>query len=224
MTALFSQETVNFLTENRLRNDKTWFEAHREQYHQYVIAPLVSLTEALTPALLEIDGRLIISPKSGGSVSRIWRDARFSKDKSLFRDSMWCSFLREKNGGWPEFFFVISPEGFLYGCGYYSAGAASMESMRELITSGDNSFRAALASYEGQKLFRLDGEKYKKSRWPDQPENLREWLDRKSICFLREDRDFDLLYSERLSGAVAGGFRALAPVYDFMIRAEERIR
>ncbi len=224
MIALFSQETIDFLVENRLQNDKAWFGVHKEQYHEFVIAPLISLADELSSVLLDIDDKLICSPKVGGSVSRIWRDTRFSKDKSLFRDIMWCMFVREKNTGLPEFFFVISPDSFLYGCGYYSAGTASMESIRRLILSGDKDFNTALSTYENQEIFQLEGDLYKKSRYPDMPEHLRNWLDRKTICFLRKSTDFDLLYSDELSATVAEGYKILAPIYNFLIKAEENIK
>jgi uncharacterized protein (DUF2461 family) len=172
---------------------------------------------------MDIDDKLICSPKVGGSVSRIWRDVRFSKDKSLFRDVMWCMFVREKNVGLPEYFFVISPEDFLYGCGYYSAGTASMESIRELIISGDSDFKIALSAYENQNLFQLEGDLYIKSRHPDMTEKLRNWIDRKTICFYRKSNDFDLLYSDKLSSTIAEGYKTLAPIYSFLVKAEERI-
>lgn len=222
MAELFSQKTIDFLIENRLQNSKEWFEERREQYNEFVISPLVSLTEKLTPVLLDIDDQLICSPKVGGSVSRIWRDARFSKDKSLFRDTMWCMFIRQKNVGLPEFFFVISPDSFLYGGGYYSAGAASMDSVRKLILSNDKDFKNALSVYENQDVFQLVGDIYKRSRHPDSPEKLKNWLDRKTICFLRESNDFDLLYSDKLSSIVADGYKTLAPIYNFLIKAEAR--
>jgi len=221
MSALFSRETIDFLAENRMRNDKIWFNENKDRYERHVIAPFVALTEALAPTLKKIDGELVISPKVGGSISRIWRDARFSRDKSIFRDMMWCMFVRRKNESLPEFFFVVSPEGMLYGAGYYSAGEASMESIRGLILAGDGSFKYALVAYEKQNVFRLDGDIYKKSHFPDQPEKLREWLDRKSVCFLCNSSDFELLYSDGLAKTVAEGFASLAPIYRFLIRAEE---
>lgn len=222
MSTLFSQETLNFLVENRLQNDKAWFDTHKEQYNNHVIAPLISLTERLSPVLMDIDNKLICSPKVGGSVSRIWRDVRFSKDKSLFRDVMWCMFVCEKNVGLPEYFFVISPEDFFYGCGYYSAGTASMESIRKLIISGDKDFKTALSAYENQDIFQLEGDIYKRSRYLGMPENLRNWLERKTICFLRKNNDFDLLYSKKLPDTVAEGYKLLAPIYNFLIKAEDK--
>lgn len=224
MSTLFSQNTIDFLVENRLQNNKLWFEEHREQYNSFVIEPLVSLAEGLMPILMKIDEKLICSPKVGGSVSRIWRDARFSKDKSLYRDTMWCMFVRQKNLGLPEFFFVISPDSYLYGCGYYSAGTASMESIRSLILSNDTDYQTALSVYENQSIFQLEGEMYKKSRHPDAPEKSRCWLDRKTICFLRKSNDFDLLYSDKLLTTVAEGYKMLAPIYNFLIKAEEKIK
>jgi len=224
MSELFSPTTIDFLVENRLQNSKAWFEEHREQYKNHVLSPLCALTERLTPTLLDIDDKLICSPKVGGSVARIWRDARFSKDKSLFRDTMWCMFIRKKNVGLPEFFFVMSPREFFWGCGYYSAGAASMESVRKLILGDNNDFATALAAYENQSEFRLEGDMYKRSRHPDAPENLRNWLDRKTICFIHHGTDFDLLYSDALAETIANGFKTIAPMYNFLIKAEEVIR
>ena len=223
MQTQFSKITMDFLFENRLQNSKAWFEEHREQYTQFVISPMLSLVEELTPTLLEIDDKLLCSPKVGGSLSRIWRDARFSKDKSLFRDTMWCMFVRQKNMNLPEFFFVFSPESFFYGCGYYSAGAAAMASMRKMILANDKAFKTALSAYEKQTLFELDGDMYKKSRHPDMPANLQSWLDRKTIAFIHKSYDFDLLYSNRLAATVAEGFKVLAPIYKFLITAEERV-
>ena len=222
MEAVFSHKTLDFLIENRLRNDKEWFAAHKEDYTSHVVEPLAELTQYLAPVLAEIDGGLICAPRVGGSISRIWRDTRYAHDKSLFRDNMWCSFDRQKGMGLPEFYFVISPEGFQYGCGYYAAGTASMESLRALILAEDRDFLAALAAYEAQDEFLLGGEMYKKSRHPRQPERLRNWLDRKNIGFDRGSADFDLLYSDRLARTVAAGYRTLAPMYRFLMKAEAR--
>jgi len=166
---------------------------------------------------------LICAPKVGGSVSRIWRDTRFAKDKTLFRDHAWCMFIRQKNAGLPEFFFVIMPDEFFYGTGYYSAGAASMESMRKLILAGNPDFKAALEVCERHPAFELEGDLYKRSRHPDCSDQLKNWLDRKTICVMKRSTDFGLLFSEQLPETVAKDFRAMAPVYRFLIQAEENI-
>ena len=54
----FTPAALDFLVENRLRNDKTWFEEHKKQYTNDVLAPFVSLTNSLAPTLAEIDSQL----------------------------------------------------------------------------------------------------------------------------------------------------------------------
>lgn len=218
----FSQKTLDFLTENRFRDDKAWFEEHRKDYNDLVLMPMKELVIALAPTLYEIDDALICEPKMNGSISRIYRDTRFSLDKSLFRDVQWCSFQRHKGlyHGWPAFFFELSPYGLRYGCGFYEASPKTMERARELILDGDKSFKKALRTYKGQKLFALDGAKYKRSRHPDKSEELKDWLDRKSLCMIHSSDDFELLFSEGLAAAVSEAFLSLKPFYDFLIKAE----
>jgi len=95
--------------------------------------------------------------------------------------------------------------------------------MRRLILSGDKDFKTAVSAYEKQSVFKLEGDMYKRSRHPDVSEDLKNWLDRKTICFLRESNDFDLLYSDKLSATIAEGYKILAPIYNFLIKAEEQI-
>ena len=104
----FTKQAVEFLMENKFHDSKDWFRQHREQYDRLVLDPMRALVAEIAPAMLDIDGRLIAEPKVGRSISRIYRDTRFSKDKSTFRDVVWCVFLREKKlyEGPPAFYFV----------------------------------------------------------------------------------------------------------------------
>lgn len=221
----FSEESLKFLFENRVVDSKAWFLEHRDEYERLVLEPMRELVKALEPAILSIDPLLICEPKVGRSISRIYRDTRFSHDKSIFRDVMWCVFIRDKKlyNGLPGFWFEFSPRIIRYGCGYYQASPESMEAMRELIIADDKTFKAAQKALKNQSVFRLDGEKYKRSRHPEQPEEKREWLDRRDIGFITESEDFDLLFSDALADKLAADFKLLVPMYDFMMAAEARV-
>lgn len=216
----FSADALHFLFENRIHDSKAWFEEHRPQYRALVQQPLNELVAALSPAVLEIDPRISTSR----CVSRIYRDTRFSKDKTMFRDKMWLVFTRGRRTGdnLPGFYFEMNQEGYLYGCGYYMADRETMEEYRAMILAGDKRFRTALRAYEKQNLFTLEGERYKRSKYPDRPERLRSWLDRKTIEFSRWSHDFDTLFSPALVDELAEGFRVLKPIYDFMCSADEK--
>lgn len=215
----FSQKTLDFLFENRLHDSKVWFQEHKEDYRQYVVKPFAEFITGLQPAINQIDDKISCDPKR---ISRLYRDARFSKGKSVFRESVWCSFSRRTNPyeSLPSFYFEISPAGFDYGCGYYKASTASMNAIRTLILEEDSSFQDALATYENQNVFQLDGEFYKKNRYPEQGERLYNWLNRKTLHLYCTNHDFDTLFRKDLSDKIAADFLSIAPIYRFFMKAE----
>lgn len=216
---LFSPKTLDFLFENRLHDSKEWFEEHKEDYKQLVFEPLRFLSEALGAHMLLIDQNFITESRVDKTISRIRRDTRFSHDKSLYRDNMWLIFKRGKLYGTevPGMYFEISNQGFSYGCGFYEASTACMNIMRERILAGDKLFQKARESYEQQSVFQLVGNCYKKPHYLDQPEELRVWLERRGISVTTESKDFELLFSDRLSEKLAVDFQLLKPVYHFFL-------
>jgi len=221
----FSPETLDFLFINHMNNSRSWFREHKDEYKKYVLEPLAELVERLTPTMLEIDGALICAPRVGGSISRIYRDLRFSKDKSLYRANMWILFIRDKRlyNGLPAYYFDVSPDGLSYGCGYYTTSNDSLAAMRKLILNGDRSFKRALAAYEKQDVFTLEGTLYKRSRFPQAGERERSWLDRRDIGLIRNSGDFELLFSDGLWKVLAEDFKKIVPVYEFFMKAESSV-
>ena len=222
----FSPKTLDFLTENRLRDSRDWFKEHKPEFEEHVLEPMRCLVSVLAPTVLEIDGALITEPKVDKTISRVYRDTRFSKDKSLYREQMWIVFMRDHKlyEGPPAFFFEISPEGFRYGCGHYQAATADMQALRELALEGNKAFLAAKKALDSQDVFELQGDVYKRPKYPDAPAELRPWLDRKNLFFCHDSTDAGLLFSDRLSGTIAEGFKSLAPAYELLIAARARVK
>lgn len=219
----FSAKSLDFLFENMLNDSKLWFTEHKEDYRLYVTKPFEELVTALTDTMLEIDSEFVCNPKK---ISRLYRDARYAKGKSIFRDYVWYSFCRPYDGHkcLPEFYFSISPRGYSYGCGYYSAGTETMETVRSLILSGDKSFKAALAAYKKQDIFELYGDMYKRDRYPNESEENRNWLNRKNMGLSCDSDDFDTLFSDALADKIAADFKAIAPIYRFFLHAQLEVR
>lgn len=214
----FSQRSVDFLFENRLHDSREWFNEHREDYRIYVTEPMKELILELSPTILKIDPLIEINP---ARISRLYRDMRLHPD-SIFRDHIWYTFsrTREQYHALPGFYFSIGAAGISYGCGYYCASAGSMNALRSLMLAGDDSFRQAFLAVEKQKTFSLYGDMYKRSKFPDQPEELRRWLDRKGIGLSCDTNDPGVMFSEKLAKKVASDFRRIAPFYDFCMKAE----
>ncbi len=220
----FSEKTLDFLLENKLHDSKDWYDSHKDDYKNFVIKPMSELVEALTPAMLDIDSLFITEPKVGKTLSRVRRDTRFTNDKSLYRDTAWLVFIRDKKlfPCYPGFFFELSPRGFRYGCGYLEQDKNSLSAMREMILKSDAAFNEAYGAYKNQSIFTLVGDKYKRSKYPEQSVELQDWLDRKYIDFIRDSKDFELLFSDELTDIVAKDLVLLEPEYYFLLKAEER--
>lgn len=215
----FSEATLDFMALNRVMNSREWFHEHRDEYLSLVVEPIAELVEDMAPEMWKIDPSLIIIPKVGKSISRIWRDTRRGPELPIYRDVMWITLLRAKYEGYPSFWFEFSPRRLRWGCGWYQTDPAIMDCIGGMILSHDPDWRAALAAFEAQKVFRLDDERYKRSRHPDAPENERAWLDQKSLCLTHEETKLDRLYSDKLAAALTRDFRRIAPVYEFFLKA-----
>lgn len=221
---MFTPETFDFLVENKMMNSKEWFHEHKSIYDERVLKPLTELAMALGDMIAVMDEKIITTPKINKTISRIYRDTRFSKDKSLFRDSVWLSFKRDKKEflHYPEFYVVMTPEMLLYGCGYYYTKPETMKCIRELILQDDPMYKKALKAYRSQSVFTVDGDGYKRSKFPDQPEEKRLWLDKKSISFSRYSQDFSLVFSSALAETLCRDLVLMKDVYDFLIYAEQK--
>lgn len=214
----FSPSTLDFLFENRLNDSKSWFNEHRDDYNNYVAKPFKEFTEALTPAMQNIDSLI-----SHVRVSRIYRDARYARGKSIFRENMWCTFSRTHDlyKSMPSFYFEISGNGFDYGCGYYIAATESMNDLRSLILNDSPYFTAALEAFEAQSTFDLYGDMYKRDRYPAESDAKKNWLNRKTIGISARSKDWELLFSDRLADKIAADFESVAPIYDLFLKVEE---
>lgn len=214
-----SKESLRFLDQNHSRNSREWFMEHKEEYETHVRNPMLEIAQTLIPVMLKIDPLLLLEPKR--AVCRIYRDTRFSKDKSMFKRTSWLVFQRSKGMTHPVWFFEFTPDFHHYGCGYYSTPPKVMECVRELVLADDKRYREAQKALDGMPGFSLAGEYYKRPHYPDAPEKQRDWLERRSITALHFSRDTRPLFSRNLTATLASAFLELAPVYSFLIHAHE---
>ena len=219
---MFSPETLDFLATNRFMNSREWYAEHKPEFKEYVLQPMIELVEALTPTLEAIDDRIVTEPKVDKTISRIYRDMRRAHG-AYYREEMWLTFKRDKHmfPGYTEFFFVFSPTEFFYGCGHYAASGETMTCLRQMIVDDHPLFRKADKAYRGEEGFSFFGEPYKRSRFPEQSAEKREWLDRRAICIVRYGRDFERMFRASFAEEMARDFERLSPVYRLLLAAEQ---
>src|ERR1700676_5696077 len=96
--AVFSRKTFQFFRDLSRHNRKEWMDAHRDRYQAAVVQPFRRLLEELAPAVLALDERFDATGRSGANFSRINRDIRFAKDKTLYKTQMYLKFQQPLPG------------------------------------------------------------------------------------------------------------------------------
>ncbi len=214
----FSKETITFLRGIRDNNNKPWFEAHRSDYDNHVIADLKDLVVDLGAAMKKIDPAFDVTPAINKTVSRIYRDTRFSKDKSPYKSAMWISFKRSKKE-WqsaPAYYFEIAPDTYRYGMGFYAASSSVMKDFREMIDNDPKAFKKAVAFFAKQDRYTLEGDMYKRIFDDSKPPEIQEWYQRKSFYLMCQRKHDDRLFSAELVDELIAGFKMTKPLYDYL--------
>lgn len=218
----FRPEGLDLLIENRMMNSKEFYDAHKTQIRALVQEPFYALIERMEPKMRKIDPLFIIEPHR--MISRVRRDTRYTKDKSLYRDHVWLTFGRMKGdfASRPCYYFEVSPESWSYGCGYYQAPPSELQLARQMILSENKLFLEAYNAVNSCKEFAFYGEEYKRIKYPDAPEKYQSWLQHKNIGVSRERTDFERLWSADFVDEVLAELTKLAPLYRFMCAVKER--
>ena len=89
---ILTRETFQFFKDLSRHNRKEWMDANRDRYQAAIVQPFRRLLEELAPRALELDSRFDTSGRTGPNFSRINRDTRFAKDKTLYKTHMYLKF------------------------------------------------------------------------------------------------------------------------------------
>ena len=208
----FSEETLRFLWGIRLNNERSWFLEHKEEYQRSLYEPLKALAAQSQEALHARFPRLLLNVHT----TRIYRDARRLHGRGPYKDDLWFV-LREEEEEWtetPVFYFEISPEGYEYGMGYYSARPSVMEQYRRRILREPKELETLARRLNRQKQFVLEGPEYRRAKG-QVSELLTPWFNRKSVTLDAARPADELLFSPELTGVLADGFAWLMPYYQY---------
>src|SRR5438094_7984793 len=89
---VFTRETFQFFKDLGRHNRKEWMEANRDRYQAAIVQPFRRLLEELTPTALKLDSRFDTSGRTGANFSRLNRDLRFAKAKTLYTTHLYLNF------------------------------------------------------------------------------------------------------------------------------------
>ncbi len=160
----FTPASLRFLRGLAKHNEKPWFEAHREEYEQHVKGPLAELVTEMDMRLGTFAPEFVGDPKR--SIFRVYRDVRFSKDKSPYKTHAACWFFhgdgsakvgREAHGGGAGFYFHLEPGASYVGGGCWMPPTPALRRFRLAIANDPPGFeRTVLAPRVRRRMGGLD--------------------------------------------------------------------
>lgn len=213
----FPSGTVPFLKALASNNDRGWFEANRKDYEKFYVRPALALIETMAPVAASLKPPHKAQPRLNGSLRRIHRDTRFSKDKTPYHSHIhivfWTGEHPNRSAG---IHLVLADDHFGYGAGHWSFDAGGLRRYRDAVL--DTQKRTALedardaAAAIGCSLG--DPELARVPRGFAAEGAAVEWLRRKGIVArTRDGKGHDRrLFTAEATDYLAGILRALAPI------------
>lgn len=150
----FGPELMTFLKQLKRNNNREWFIANKKRFEREVREPLARFVVDFGPMLKKISPHFLADPRpNGGSIFRIYRDTRFSKEKTPYKTWAAAQFRHEssKDVHAPGFYLHIEPGNVFAGVGIWQPDSTTLARIRESIienpaewkrATSDKTFRA----------------------------------------------------------------------------------
>lgn len=208
--AHISSQSFQFLTDLTANNDRSWFQEHKVRYEAYK-SEATGFQTALKNEMNKIDS--IEKTK----MFRIYRDVRFSKDKSPYNPHLSISLTRTKpllRGG---YFLRIKPGESAIACGFWKPDSADMLHIRKNIAADPKAFEEAIGAKSIISTFgSVSGEKLKSApRGFPKDDPAIDYLKYKQFLFVKDIEDGQVLQNDFIN-VVVDTFRAVRPFFDYM--------
>jgi uncharacterized protein (TIGR02453 family) len=147
--SLITRDLFKFLDELKANNNREWFLANKQRYEELVRDPFLDFIESLAPGLHKIDSDIVVDSRpSGGSMMRIYRDIRFSKDKTPYKTRVAAHFVADAKGGGPVpgYYVSFGPGGSRTGAGIWHPEPGALGKIRDAIVKDPKSWQKATSA------------------------------------------------------------------------------
>jgi len=144
----FRPETFAFLTGLALNNEKSWFEAHKSDYENLVVAPALELIVALDPIVRSLSPHYRgVAKRVGGSLMRVYRDTRFARDKTPYKTNIGIQFRHDqaKDVHAPGWYVHLDPHECFVGAGSWHPEATDLAQIRRGLVARPAAYTQGLA-------------------------------------------------------------------------------
>jgi uncharacterized protein (TIGR02453 family) len=161
----FSPELFAFLRDLADNNDREWFAANKPRYVAEVQEPALAFVEDVGLRLPDVSRHFVADARTtGGSIFRIHRDVRFSKDKSPYKTQVGIQFrhARSRDVHAPGFYLNLEPGRVFMACGSWRPDRETLHAIRTAIAARPGRWQGIVEDQAFQARFKLGGEALKR--------------------------------------------------------------
>jgi uncharacterized protein (TIGR02453 family) len=217
----FSRELFTFLRDLREHNDREWFQANKPRYLDVVQEPALRFVAEFAQLLEGISRHFVADPRPvGGSLFRIYRDTRFSKDKTPYKTQVGIHFRHElaKSAHAPGFYLHLEPGSVFAAGGIWRPDTETLGRLRQAIAADPQGWaKATRAVTSGG--FRLEGDALKRPPTGFDPAHPAiEELKRKDFIAVANLTERQVV-EPRFANRLAELFRTTTPLMRFLCAA-----
>ena len=219
----FPRDLFKFVKELSRNNNREWFHANKPRYQESVVRPMSDFIDAMATRFDKMGIRFVADSRPhGGSMFRIYRDTRFSKDKRPYKQHIACHFRHEagKDAHAPGFYVHLEPGAVFFGGGVWMPPNPVLEKIRNTIVENPGAWKRIISNATFKKRFgEIQGDALKRvPRGFDKDHPHLEDLKRKSF-FVVQHVDPKLALTPQFIQEVDRAFKAASPFMKYLLFA-----
>lgn len=161
----FNPGLFKFLRDLKRNNRRDWFEANKKRYEEHVREPARHFISDFAPHLRKLSPHIVADPRpTGGSLFRIYRDVRFSKDKSPYKTHTGIHFkhAEAKDVHAPGFYLHLEPRSVFVGLGIWHPDGPTLAKIRQAIVADPAKWKRARDTKRFRDHYDLSGDSLKR--------------------------------------------------------------
>lgn len=218
----FSKQTTNFLKSLGENNEKSWFDEHRSEYEEFYLTPAKEFVEAVSVPLRKIAPSVQAEPRVNGSIFRVNRDVRFSRDKTPYRDhiDMWFWDGEARNKAVSGFYLRVTATEVIVGAGAHMLDADRLNRFRSAVADGTTGAPVLkVVSAMKKSGYTVGGEHYKRlpKGFEQADESTAELLRHKALFVDISVTEPEQLRSEAFVEFCIDHWQKLSPVHRWLV-------
>jgi uncharacterized protein (TIGR02453 family) len=215
----FSKDALSFLRALKRNNRRDWFQPRKEKYEALIKTPMLEFAACLNEEFARFAPAYVTPPEK--AVYRIYRDTRFSPDKTPYKTHIAAIFPRHsavKREG-AVFYLHFTEKELLAFAGVYGPDRDELLAYRTLLRDNHEEFKAILSNKALRKMVgELQGEQLSRMPKGFPVEHPAEGLLRQKQWYLESTLDIGLLTTPRVVPELARRFALMAPMVEFLNR------